>query len=1416
MRKIYSVVLLLLASLTAFCQDPGWTVNPGSFAYSMTATTVANVSCVELVNDNNKIGAFVGGQCRGVINTGTTANGRKLGFLVIYSNVSSGEKVKFKIYDSVLDSVFDSADSLVFSNNATVGSISIPYVVSTNHAPTDIQLSGIQVYENMPLSTFVSTLTTTDTDVFDTHTYSLVSGILNNDEFLISASSILTDSMFNYETVNQKTISLTTDDGNGCIYTEQFTITILDTNDVPADIQLSNTSIPEELPSGTFTGKLTTSDEDGWDNHSYTLVTGTGSTHNIYFKISGDSLKTDSVLNYENISSYSIRVRTTDLAGTFFEKIFTITLIDTNDPPTDILISNDSLTENLSSGSFVGNFSVIDEDAVDNHSYTLTANAVDNNNFQVNGMQLLSTVTFDFENKNSYTIEVKVTDSGNDTLIKQFMIVIKDTNDVPTDISLSQSIIQENQPAGTFIGNFSTTDQDTWDVHAYTLVTGAGDTDNSNFTISGTQLLSADTFHYAVQDTFSIRVRTTDSAGTFYEEVFIITVTDENDAPTDIFLSNDSIAENEPTGTFIGLLGTADVDTWDDHAYTLVTGTGDIHNTYFSISGDSLITDSVLDYENINTYSVRLRTTDLFNATFEKVFSIYAIDKNDPPIDLLLDNTTITENLDSASFVGNLSVVDVDAVDSHSFALTGNTSVDNSQFQISGIQLISAVSFDFEIKNSFVIEVKVTDSGNDTLIRQFTISIKDTNDIPTDMMISDSVISENMPAGTLVGNISTVDQDTWDTHTYNLVSGVGDDDNTGFAISGTQLLSVDTFDYEVKDTLSVRVRTTDSAGTYFEKIFIITVKDENDAPTDISLGNDSVAENEPVGTFISIISTADVDTWDDHTYTLVTGAGDTHNSYFSISEDSLFTDSVLDFENISAYSVRLRTTDLAGTYYEKVFTINAIDMNDAPENILLDNDSITENLNTGSFVANLAVIDEDAVDSHTYVLTTDTLLDNALFQVSGNQLLSAASFDYETTNIYTIAIKVTDSGNDTTIKQFTIFISDTNDVPADVMISDTFVSENQSAGTFVCNFSTSDQDTWDNHVYSLVPGAGDTNNLSFTVSGSQLSTSAIFNYELKNQYSIRVRTTDIAGTFTEKRFLIFIKDENDGPTDIAISADTISENAPENATVAVLSTTDEDVADTMLYSLVAGTGSADNNYFSITDNLLLLDVPANYEQKNQYSVRLKTDDQHGGTFEKEFTILINDINESPSIIPETYYVSEDASAGTDIGIIEFTDEDGGQTHTFSILNQNDVPFNIVPSTGMIQVSDAILNYETTPSYTLKILLEDNGIPVLTDTLEITVIINDAIEDFLPTVNYISPNGDGKNDFWVIKNVELYHDFSLLIFNESGLTVYERNEGYDNSFDGMFDGKALPTGTYYFVLQNGNTGKNFKGIITIVN
>jgi gliding motility-associated-like protein len=84
-------------------------------------------------------------------------------------------------------------------------------------------------------------------------------------------------------------------------------------------------------------------------------------------------------------------------------------------------------------------------------------------------------------------------------------------------------------------------------------------------------------------------------------------------------------------------------------------------------------------------------------------------------------------------------------------------------------------------------------------------------------------------------------------------------------------------------------------------------------------------------------------------------------------------------------------------------------------------------------------------------------------------------------------------------------------------------------------------------------------------------------------------------------------------------------------------------------------------------------------------------------------------------------------------------------------------------------------------------------------------------------NTFSPNGDGINDFFVIKNIELYPNNHLLIFNRWGNRLYE-GKPYMNNWDGRnYEGgnlgkDDLPVGTYFYILDLGDGSSVKKGFI----
>lgn len=85
---------------------------------------------------------------------------------------------------------------------------------------------------------------------------------------------------------------------------------------------------------------------------------------------------------------------------------------------------------------------------------------------------------------------------------------------------------------------------------------------------------------------------------------------------------------------------------------------------------------------------------------------------------------------------------------------------------------------------------------------------------------------------------------------------------------------------------------------------------------------------------------------------------------------------------------------------------------------------------------------------------------------------------------------------------------------------------------------------------------------------------------------------------------------------------------------------------------------------------------------------------------------------------------------------------------------------------------------------------------------------ETLEHSCKIPNAISPNQDGKNDVFVISCLDQSKMNSLIIYNQRGQEIYQ-SENYQNDWDGTFQGKTLPTGTYFYAIQLADEKKNLK-------
>ncbi|WP_316795655.1 lamin tail domain-containing protein [Pedobacter agri] len=130
----------------------------------------------------------------------------------------------------------------------------------------------------------------------------------------------------------------------------------------------------------------------------------------------------------------------------------------------------------------------------------------------------------------------------------------------------------------------------------------------------------------------------------------------------------------------------------------------------------------------------------------------------------------------------------------------------------------------------------------------------------------------------------------------------------------------------------------------------------------------------------------------------------------------------------------------------------------------------------------------------------------------------------------------------------------------------------------------------------------------------------------------------------------------------------------------------------------------------------------------------------------------------------------------------------------------------------------IISGQTTASATIR--------PLKTGTYKVTVtnasgcvsdqsILITVVEDYkLEASTVVTPNNDGYNDKFIVKNIDYYPNNTIKIFDKAGRILYTK-QAYANDWDGTVNGSPLEEGTYYYIIDLGSGVGTFKGYINII-
>ena len=294
--------------------------------------------------------------------------------------------------------------------------------------------------------------------------------------------------------------------------------------------------------------------------------------------------------------------------------------------------------------------------------------------------------------------------------------------------------------------------------------------------------------------------------------------------------------------------------------------------------------------------------------------------QNLAPDEVSLDNDLIIENATIGELVGT-----VDARDDQGAKLTYSLADDaDGKFSIdpSTGEIRVAGDLDYETATSHEIVVEVSD-GTYVTEQTFTINVGDENEAPENLALDDNNIIENAAIGDVVGTVSATDQENNDL-TYSLA----DDAYGKFSIDPAtgEIRVAGDLDHEAAASHEIVVNVSDGTNVT-EQTFTINVGDENEAPENLALDDNTIIENAAIGDVVGTVSAIDPES-NSLTYSLADDAGGKFSIDPSTGEIRVAGD--LDYEIATSNEIVAEVSD--GTYVtEQTFTINVGDENEGPE-----------------------------------------------------------------------------------------------------------------------------------------------------------------------------------------------------------------------------------------------------------------------------------------------------------------------------------------------------------------------------------------------------------------------------------------------------------------------------------------------------
>jgi len=1192
------------------------------------------------------------------------------------------------------------------------------------------------VDENSAAGTVVATLSTTDEDDGDSHTYEITDDPSGYFEIFGNEIRVKDGAALDHEDADEHVVTIQVKDADGLTYSEAVTIAVKDVNEAPTALTLNVDNRADFVAADGYISAASISDMGlETDSNVFTMSFTTASdvtTAQTLFETGGGGRGLNVVIEDGRINVYAGNGNDLELSADILaDTEYNIALELNKDTDTISLLMSGVLA--------------LDEM---NDSNSLVA-------------QQIGWTDSDWDGGNHIGVGTIGGGSSQGRTGGDFLGTIHGEGlSVYADATLAdyQSVVLSENSAGAIVGALSITDPDAGDTHSYFV------SDDRFQIVNGMLRLKAgESIDFETEPSVDVIVTATDSGGRAISETFTVTFDDVAEnlqlddggvVFTDTGVSETSITGGSGDDTIVAHEDGGEIDGGEGND-TLVSGAGDDELDGGSGNDTASFSGNRDDYDVVENPDSSFTVTDTRPGspdgtdTVRNAENFRFLDGDILAGDLVVQDINNLTDTDSASntIVENASAGTTVGITAHAEDVNVSDTVtylvDDDRFEIAAdgtVTVAAGAVFDAETEGTVDVTVTAESTDGSTSEETFTINVSDVDEedvsAVSDTDAADNTIAENATAGAATGiTASASDGDVTDTVTYSV-----DDDRFEVAADGTvSVASGAVFDAETEGTVDVTVTAESTDGSTSEETFTISVSDVDEedvsALTDADATDNTIAENATAGAATGITASAsDGDVTDTVTYSV-------DDDRFEVAADGTVTvasGAVFDAETEGTVDVTVTAESTDGSTSEETFTISVSDVDEEDVSAVTDTDTadntIAENATAGAATGITAsASDGDVTDTVTYSVDDDR------FEVAADGTVTVASgavFDAETEGTVDVTVTAESTDGSTSEETFTISVSDVDEEDVSA-VSDTdgaanTIAENATAGAATgITASASDGDVTDTVTYSV-----DDDRFEVAADGTvTVASDAVFDAETEGTVDVTVTAESTDGSTSEETFTISVSDVDEEDVSAVSDKDaadnTIAENATAGAATGIIaSATDGDVTDTVTYSV-------DDDRFEVAaDGTVTVASGAVFDAETEVTVdvTVTAESTDGSTSEETFTISVSDVDEEDvSAVTDAdgaaNTIAENATAGAATGITaSAADGDVTDTVTYSV---DDDRFEVAAD-GTVTVADgAAFDAETEGTVDVTVTAESTDGSTSEETL--TISVSDVDEEDVSAV-----------------------------------------------------------------------------------